>query len=156
MEGKQQLERFLRDNKIAFELHHHPEAFTAQEVAAAEHVPGKALGKVVVVSADDSLVLVALPAPSAVDLDKVAPALGAKSVRLAEESEFESRFPGCDTGAMPPFGNNTLYDVPVLVDRTLSEQNEVAFNACTHTDSVHLAYADFERLVEPTVADFSE
>ncbi|MGH2807451.1 MAG: aminoacyl-tRNA deacylase [Actinomycetota bacterium] len=156
MEGKQRLEAFLRDNKVGFQIHHHPEAFTAQEVAAVEHLPGKVLGKVVVVAADDELALVVLPAPSAVDLDKVAPALGAKAARLAEESEFESRFPGCDTGAMPPFGNNSLYDVPVVVDRAVSEQDEVAFNACTHTDTVHLAYSDFARLVDPTVADVTD
>ena len=156
MDGKQRLEAFLRDNNIGFQIHHHPEAFTAQEVAAVEHVPGKLLGKVVVVSADDELAMVVLPAPSAVDLEKVAPALGAESVRLAEESEFESHFPGCDTGAMPPFGNNTLYDVPVVVERTVSEQDQVAFNACTHTDTVHLAYSDFARLVNPTVADVTD
>jgi Ala-tRNA(Pro) deacylase len=156
MEGKQRLEAFLRENKVGFQMHHHPEAFTAQEVAAVEHVPGKMLGKVVVVSADDALAMVVLPAPSAVDVDKVASVLGAKSARLAKESEFESHFFGSDTGAMPPFGNNTIYDLPVVVDRTVSEQDQVVFNACTHTDTVHLAYSDFARLVNPTVADVTD
>ena len=156
MEGKQRLEAFVRDNKIEFQVHHHPEAFTAQELAATEHLPGRMIGKVVIVSADDKLAMVVVPAPSVVDLDKVAAALGAGTARLAMEEEFESLFPGCDTGAMPPFGNNTLFDLPVCVDRTLSQQEMVVFNAGTHTDAIHLAYSDFERLVKPMVAELTE
>jgi Ala-tRNA(Pro) deacylase len=156
MEGKQRLETLLSDNHAAYQVHHHPRAFTAQEMAAAEHVPGRTVGKTVIVAADGEPAMVVVPAPSTVDLDKVAAALHAGEARLAREEEFESLFPGCDTGAMPPFGNDTLYDVPVVVDRDLSEQPEVAFNACTHTDTIHLSYADFERLVKPAVADVSE
>lgn len=156
MEGKQRLEAFLRDNKVGFQIHHHPEAFTAQRVAAVEHVPGKMFGKVVIVSADSELAMVVLPASSAVDLDKITPALAAKSARLARESEFESHFSDCDTGAMPPFGNNTLYDLPVVVDRAVTEQDQVVFNACTHSDTLHMAYSDFARLVHPTVASVTD
>jgi Ala-tRNA(Pro) deacylase len=156
VKGKRRLEAFLRDNKVAFQIHHHPEAFTAQEVAAAEHVPGKMVGKVVTVSAEDKLAMAVVPAPSSVDLDKVADALGTSEARLAQEEEFASVFPDSDTGAMPPFGNGTLYQLPVVVERELAEQDAVVFNACTHTDTVHLAYSDFERLVRPKVADLTE
>ncbi len=156
MEAKQRLEEFLRENKVRFQIQHHPEVFTAQEVAAVEKVPGKTVAKVVMVTSDDDVAMVVVPAPSRVDLDKVANALGTKEAGLAQEKEFESLFPECDTGAMPPFGNQTLFDVPVYVDRELAEQSSVAFNACTHTDTVHLAYSDFDALVKPTVADLFE
>lgn len=155
MEGKHRLEQLLRDNKVAFEIHHHPQAFTAQEVAASEHVPGRMLGKVVAIKADDRLVLAVVPAPATVDPDKVALAVGATEARLAEEREFSGSFPDCDVGAMPPFGNGILYDVPVIVDRQLASQQRVVFNACTHTDTVHLAWTDFESLVKPEVADIT-
>jgi len=155
MNGKDRLESFLRSNKISFQVHHHPEAFTAQEIAAVEHVPGRELAKVVVVSDGDRLAMAVVPAPKQVDLGKAAAALGAPEVRLASEDEFSTQFPDCDTGAMPPMGNGTLYDLPVYVDGTLTDQETIVFNACTHTDAVHMDYRDYERLVKPEVVDLS-
>ncbi|HZA39060.1 MAG TPA: YbaK/EbsC family protein [Actinomycetota bacterium] len=155
MNGKDRLESFLRDNRVPFQMHHHPEAFTAQEVAAAEHVPGRELAKVVLVSGGDQLAMAVVPAPQQVDLDKAASALGAGGARLATEDEFSTQFPDCDTGAMPPMGNGTLYDMPVYVDGSLQAQETIVFNACTHTDAIHMSYSDFERLVKPEVVDLS-
>ncbi|MGH2748371.1 MAG: aminoacyl-tRNA deacylase [Actinomycetota bacterium] len=155
MEGKDRVESYLRDQGVSFETHEHPEAFTAQEVAAAEHVPGGILAKVVVLSAGERLAMAVLPAPLQVDLAKAGAALGAKDTRLATEKEFEPLFSDCDTGAMPPFGNGTIYDLPVYIDPRLSEQDTIVFNACTHTDTIRMAYADLEKLVKPEVADLS-
>jgi Ala-tRNA(Pro) deacylase len=156
MEDKQRLEQFLRENRIGYEIHHHPEAYTAQEVAAVEHVPGRMFAKVVMVAGGDQLVMAVVPAPGEVDLDKVAAATGSSGTRLATEEEFGPLFPGSDVGAMSPFGNKTLYDVPVYVDDGLAGQRTIAFDACTHTDTVHMAYSDFEKLVEPTVTDLTK
>jgi Ala-tRNA(Pro) deacylase len=155
MNGKDRLESFLRDNSVPFQVHHHPEAFTAQEVAAAEHVPGRELAKVVLVSGDGRMAMAVVPAPKQVDLDKVANAIGSNAVQLASEEELSAQFPDCDTGAMPPMGNGTLYDVPVYVDGALQGQGTIVFNACTHTDAIHMGYADFERLVKPEVVDLA-
>ena len=62
-------------------------------------------------------------------------------------------FPGIELGAMPPFGN--LYDMAVYVDEALARDERIAFNAGTHSELIQLDYADFERLVQPTVANFS-
>jgi len=153
MNCKERLDAYLRENKVPFQVIHHPLAYTAQEVAAAEHVPGKMLAKVVMVFADGKLVMLALPAPHRVDLNKAAAALGAKEVRLAHEEEFVAAFPDCEVGAMPPFGN--LYDLPVYMDKALAEDDTIIFQAGTHTDTVSLKYADFERLVKPRVGDFA-
>jgi Ala-tRNA(Pro) deacylase len=147
------LEDYLRENRIPFETQHHPRAVTAQEVAASEHVPGKMLAKTVMVLADREMVMLALPASYQVDLGKAATALGVKEARLAEEEEFEDTFPDCEIGAMPPFGN--LYGVPVYVDETLAEDETIVFRSGTHTDTMSVSYADFERLVEPTIAEFA-
>jgi Ala-tRNA(Pro) deacylase len=154
MQCKDRLEAFLRENKVPFQTQHHPVAYTSQEVAASEHVPGKLVVKVVIVVADGKQVMLALPATDRVDLDKVAAMLGASEVRLAEEREFKDTFPDCEVGAMPPFGN--LYSVPVYVDRNLTNEETIICEAGTHTDTISLAYADFERLAQPTVADFAE
>jgi Ala-tRNA(Pro) deacylase len=153
VECRDRLEEYLRENQVPFEAQHHPRAVTAQEVAASEHVPGKMLAKTVMVLADEEMVMLALPAPYQVDLEKAATALGVKEVRLAEEEEFEDTFSDCEVGAMPPFGN--LYGVPVYVDETLAEDETIVFRSGTHTDTMSVSYADFERLVGPTIAEFA-
>jgi Ala-tRNA(Pro) deacylase len=150
---KERLEAYLRENLVPFEAQHHPRAVTAQEVAASEHVPGRMLAKTVMVLADGEMVMLALPAPYQVDLEKAAAALGVKEARLAEEEEFEDTFPDCEVGAMPPFGN--LYGVPVYVEKTLAEDETIVFRSGTHTATMSVGYSDFERLVEPTVAQFA-
>ena len=153
MECRDKLEEYLRENRVPFEAQHHPRAVTAQEVAASEHVPGKMLAKTVMVLADGEMVMLALPAPYQVDLEKAAAMLGVEEARLAEEEEFEDTFPDCEVGAMPPFGN--LYDVPVYVEQSLAEDESIVFRSGTHTDTMSVRYSDFERLVEPTVAEFA-
>ena len=152
MDCKDRLEAYLREKQVPFAVRHHPRAITAQEVAASEHVPGKMLAKTVTVLVDGKMVMLALPAPYQVDMDKAGKALGVE-VRLAHEEEFENTFPDCEVGAMPPFGN--LYEVPVYVEAALAEDETIVFRAGTHTDTMSLSYADFERLVEPTIAEFA-
>ena len=153
MECRDRLENYLRENRVPFEEQRHPRAVSAQEVAASEHVPGRMLAKTVMVLADGEMVMLALPAPYQVDLEKAAAALGVDEARLAEEEEFEDSFPDCEVGAMPPFGN--LYGVPVYVDKTLAEDETIVFRSGTHTETMSVSYSDFERLVEPTVAQFA-
>jgi len=153
MKGKENLEKYLRDNQVPFQVQHHPLAYTAQEIAASEHLPGKMLAKVVMVMADGELVMLAVPAPEIINMNDVAAALGAKEVRLAHEDEFVGAFPDCEVGAMPPFGN--LYNLPIYVDETLTEDETIVFQAGTHTDTMSMKYADFAKLVQPKVGEFS-
>jgi Ala-tRNA(Pro) deacylase len=111
------------------------------------------MAKVVMVVADGKLMMLVLPVSRRVDEERAAVALDAKVVRLAREEEFVSTFADCDVGAMPPFGN--LYGVPVYVDDELAEDETITFQAGTHTWTITLKYADFERLVGPTVADLA-
>ena len=152
MDCKDRLEAYLKEKQVPFEVRHHPRAITAQEVAASEHVPGKMLAKTVMVLADGKMIMLALPAPYQVDMDKAGKVVGGE-VRLAHEEEFENTFPDCEVGAMPPFGN--LYGVPVYVETALAEDETIVFRAGTHTDTMSVSYADFERVVEPTIAEFA-
>jgi Ala-tRNA(Pro) deacylase len=148
---KDRLEQYLREQQITFELQHHPLAYTAQEVAASEHVPGKELAKTVIVITDDRSVMVVVPATRNIQVSRLGGALGASQARLAQEKEFEALFPDCEVGAMPPFGN--LYGMDVYVDRSLGEDERILFRAGTHTDTMRIKYADFARLVNPIVVD---
>ena len=153
MTCRERLESYLRENGVAHQSQHHPTAYTAQAVAATEHVSGNLLAKVVMVIADGRLAMLVVDAPHNVNFAKAATALGAAEVRLAHEDEFAESFPDCEVGAMPPFGN--LFDLPTYVDRGLAEEETIYFQAGTHTDTMSIAYADFARLVKPKVADLT-
>jgi Ala-tRNA(Pro) deacylase len=153
MACKERLEAYLHEHQVRFQTQHHSLAYTAQELAASEHIPGKQVAKVVMVLADGRPSMLAVPATHRVELGKVGHATGAKEVRLAQEEELAAYFPDCEVGAMPPFGN--LYGLPVVVDKALAEDETIVFTAGTHTDTISLAYADFARLVEPAVASIA-
>lgn len=149
----QKLKEFLDSQKVKYVTIYHSPAFTAQEIAASAHVPGKELAKTVMVKIDGRMAMVVLPASFRIDMQMLRQATGAANVELAGEKEFKDMFPACEVGAMPPFGN--LYGMDVYVSETLSKDEEIAFNAGSHTELVRLAYADFARLVNPTVVQLA-
>ncbi len=150
---EERLIRLLTDNQIPFQSLKHHQAYTAQEIAAEQKVPGNQLAKVVMVKAEDQMAMLVIPATHRVNFRKLAEVLGCPEVRLAEEKEFSGLFLDCYPGAMPPFGN--LYHIPVYVDRSLTEDPEIVFNAGTHSDTLKIRYADYARLVSPLVAEFA-
>jgi Ala-tRNA(Pro) deacylase len=149
----QKLKEFLDGNKVKYVQVRHSTAYTAQETAASAHIPGKELAKTVVLRIDGRMTMAVLPASHKLDIPLLKEAVGARDVEIAREADFRDMFPGCDTGAMPPFGN--LYGVDVLVDSLLAENEEISFNACSHSELVKLKYADYIKLVKPRVVSFS-
>jgi len=147
------IEKFLGERGVRYEVLTHRKAFTAQEEAAVTHVPGQEWAKTVVVKLDGRMALAVIPASHKVVFDLLRNVSGAREVELANEREFSAMFPGCEVGAMPPFGN--LFGMDVYVSEALAEDDEIAFNAGTFTELVQLPYRDFERLVEPKVAKIS-
>ena len=147
------LTEFLDDNKVKYRTLRHSIAYTAQQIAESAHVPGDQIAKTVIVRLDGHLVMAVLRATDKVDVDLLRGAAGAKQAELASEVQFQGVFPGVELGAMPPFGN--LYDMAVYVDEGLTHDQHIAFNAGTHSELIQLDYADFERLVQPTIANFS-
>jgi Ala-tRNA(Pro) deacylase len=146
----QRLREYLDMAGVAYQVVRHPTRYTAQELAQEEHVSGKLIAKVVLVMADQRLVMAVVPATSRINMPWIRAALKAKSARLATETEFLGAFPDCEVGAMPPFGN--LYHMPVLVDRALTQDPVIMFNAGAHDILITMTYTDFERLVQPKVA----
>jgi Ala-tRNA(Pro) deacylase len=149
--AKDRLQAYLREHGICFTLRHHPLAFTSHEVAAAEHISDELLAKAVVLVADGETLMVVLPAAYQVNLAKLSAALGVVQVQLASEDLLRRLFDDCELGAIPPFGN--LYGLDVLVDRTLVSREHIEFRAGTHTETIGMAYADFDRLVQPSIID---
>lgn len=147
-------DQYLREQGVAFEHHTHSPVYTAQELAAEEHIPGRQVAKAVIVHAEErGYVMCVLPASQKLDLTKVGYALGVKRCRLAEESEMGELFPDSEIGAEPPFGN--LYNMSTLVDSRLAEDSRILFPAGSHRDAIEMSYADYARLASPVVADIS-
>lgn len=146
------LKEFLDSRQIKYVVINHSLAYTAQEIAASAHIPGNRLAKTVMVKIDGKMAMAVLPGSEKVDLGSLKQAAGAKAVELASELEFKDRFPECEIGAMPPFGN--LYGMQVFASRNLAA-DEIAFNAGSHTELIRMSYKDFESLVQPTIADVS-
>jgi len=145
----ERLRSFLDSHQAAYTLTKHPKAYTAREVAAAEHLPPREVAKTVVILGDGVYSMVVVPASRLVNLVEVRMALGLSQVRLATESELSKLFPDCELGAMPPLG--PLYNMPVYLDGTLASQDTLTFNAGTHDDVIHVKTAEFRRLVLPHI-----
>jgi len=148
------LKQFLDQQQVGYDVMQHDPAFTAQQLAARLHVPGREFVKVVVVKLDGQFALAALPAPLRINLKRLAEGAGAKRGQIATETEFQQLFPDCELGAMPPFGN--LYSLPTYVDQELSFDETIVINAGTHAEAIRLRYSDFARLARPRVIRFGE
>lgn len=117
-------------------------------------MPGRELAKTVMVRLDGRMAMAVVPATRQIDLGKLKNATGADSAEIATEKDFRDTFPECEVGAMPPFGN--LYNMKVIADQSLQEDETVAFNAGTHSELVKMDLADYKRLVKPKIADIAD
>ena len=147
------LKEFLDQEQVKYVSLRHSPAYTAQEVAQSVHVSGREMAKTVILMVNGQMAMAVLPANRKILLHDLAEQLGAAEARFATEEEFKARFPDCETGAMPPFGN--LYGLPVYVAPGLEFGDEIIFNAGTHTEVIRMAYRDFERLVSPIHTNFT-
>ncbi|MFZ0774168.1 MAG: aminoacyl-tRNA deacylase [Candidatus Sulfotelmatobacter sp.] len=147
------LREFLDSHNIQYLIFSHSPAYTAQGIAALTHISGKELAKTVIVRIDGGLAMAVVPASRHVDLSLLKRAVGAKTVELALEQEFKDKFPDCEAGAMPPFGN--LYGMAVYADESLTSNKEITFNAGTHRDLLRMDWVDVVRLVEPRIVQIT-
>jgi len=147
------LKDHLDKEKIKYITIVHSPAYTAQEVAASAHITGRELAKTVIVELDGKMAMAVLPANRKIVLQDLREVTGSEEVKFASEEEFQAKFPGCETGAMPPFGN--LYGMDVYMAESLSANDEIVFNAGSHTEVIRMRFDDFERLVRPKVVSFT-
>ena len=148
-----QVIKFLKKSGVKYEVTKHKPAFSAQEMAAVEHEPGKYVAKPVIVKADGKYVMCVLSACYKIDMRALKKQLGAKKVSLAEEKDMEKLFDDCDLGAEPPFGN--LYDLPTIIDKALEKDDHITFQAGSHEKAIRMSMDDYRKLVNPQVLEFS-
>ena len=148
------IHEFLREAHVPYTVVPHRPAYSAQDEAAATHVPGRDWGKVVVCIIDGEPVEAVVPAPSMVNLDRLMELAGGSEIRMADEEELRCLFPECEVGAMPPFG--PLYGQTVYVDAALALEDEIVFNAGTHRDAIAMRWSDFVKMVNPIVGKIAD
>jgi len=153
MYARNLIKNYLELQRVPYEHHVHPTAYTAQRLAEVEHAPGAMVAKSVILRADGQFIMAVLPASAKVDIPALQKALGVGDLRLATESEFQELFPDSDIGAMPPFGN--LYEIPVCAEESLTADEHILFNAGTHEDAIRMRYQDYSRLVQPKLCSFA-
>lgn len=141
------LKDFLDNNEIKYVSIMHSLAFTAVDIARSAHIPSREMAKTVIIKHGDDLAMTVVPANYKVKLNLLQQALDTDKIELATELEFTKRFPDCEVGAMPPFGN--LYDMEVYVAESLTEDAKIAFNAGSHSEVIQMDYKDYERVVQP-------
>ena len=151
MSISQKIKSYLDKEKVKYQVLEHPLAYTAMEIAGSQHVPGREVIKSVIVKANGQFIMCILPAIHYLDLDKLKVYTGIKDVKMASESEIAKLFHEYEVGAEPPFGH--LYGLKIVIDQILQDDDEVVFNAGTHTDMIRMKLADFIRLAKPTFAD---
>lgn len=147
--ASRRLIEFLDRENAKYSIVRHSPAVTASEIAEAAHLSGRLLAKTVIVNVNGRLAMAVVPASDRLHPERLAEDLGSNDVKIAPESAFRDRFPDCEPGAMPPFGN--LYDMTVFLSPLLAREEMIAFNAGTHHELVQMRYDDFERLVQPVL-----
>ncbi len=147
------IKEYLNAQNVKYVSIMHSPAYTAQEIAASAHIKGQELAKTVIVRLDGKMVMCVLPASHYVDFGLLKKNAGAREALLVPEQEYRDKFPGCEPGSQPPFGN--LYGMDVLVSRALAEDKKVAFNAGSFFELIQLPMSDYLKLVNPRVLDFS-
>jgi Ala-tRNA(Pro) deacylase len=149
----EKLRVFLDENHAEYTHTVHSIAYTAREVALAEHLPAREVAKVVVVHGDSGYHMLIVPATKLVDFQEVRIALGLSHARMVPETELNRVFPDCELGAMPPMGN--LYGIAVYLDSAMAAEDVITFNAGTHRDVVHMKTAEFRRVLRPTIVSLA-
>ena len=141
----------LKEKGADYEVIRHEHTYTAQEVAASEHVTGHMFAKPVILRSGDESFMFVLPASRHVALKRASELVG-KDLAMATEEDMKRIFPDCEIGAEPPFGSP--YDVPTYVDESLAEMDDIVFRAGNHDETIKMAYEEYARIETPTVAAF--
>ena len=154
MQTPRRIRQYLFQQNVAYAHYVHPVAYTSQEIAETERIPGGEFAKTVVLHADDRMILAVLPADRVINFEMLKKQIGCGKLSLASEREFMQKFRECEPGAMPPFGR--LFRLPLYCDTALAKREEIEFNAGTHVDTIRMKYAGFVKLENPIMLSFSE
>ena len=138
------LRSFLTAQGVRFHETQHEPTRTSQQSAQARGEQLRVGGKALVVKIDDTFRLLVLPADRRLDSAAVKRHFHAKKVRFANPEELR-RLTGLEPGAVPPFGHPIL-PLPLYVDQALADNERLAFNAGSLTNSITMQTTDYLRI----------
>jgi Ala-tRNA(Pro) deacylase len=148
------IKQYLFHHFVRYTRKTHPVAYTSQEIAEVDHIPGREFAKTVVIRADERMILAVLPGDYVINLEILRKQVGCDKLMVVPEKDFINKFPECHPGAMPPFGK--LFGLPLYCDSTLAKQAEIEFNAGTHVDTIRMTFPSFVALEDPIMVRFSQ
>ncbi|MBP9211955.1 MAG: hypothetical protein KBF97_04090 [Bacteroidetes bacterium] len=144
---------YLTEREIPYRTVHHEPTFTSEESAKARGEDVKVGGKAIVMKIDDSFKLFVLSAALKVDSKMIKERFKAKSIRFATKEEL-LELTGLVPGSVPPFGAPIL-PLELYVDDSILENERIAFNAGSLTDSVIMSVQDYRTVVTAEQFRFS-
>lgn len=147
------LEKKLTDAGIAFVHTRHQAVYTSAEAAAVRGVSLHSGAKALILKAEETFLLVVIPADLALDNKALRNLLDCRHVRFANKEEV-LQLTGLTPGSIPPFGS--LFGLQTICDEKLAENERINFNAGSHTDSFQMAYRDFIGLESPKMAQVAK
>ena len=146
------IEELLKKNTILYELKNHPPTYTSQESALYRGEPLKIGAKAMVMKTDTGFMMAVLPADRKIDSAQLKKTVSTKNLRFATTEELLD-ITGLVPGAIPPFG--LLFNLPMIVDKALLEEEYIAFNAGSLEKSIKMKTKDYREIVQPTVEEFA-
>ena len=147
------IRNLLQERSVRFrEIHHEPTA-TSAESARARNEDISIGGKAILLKVEGCFKLFVLSAVLKVDSARIKKHFKVKKMRFATPEELQERT-GLVPGSVPPFGA-PLLPFELYVDRSIAENERIAFNAGSLTDSIVMDVADYLEIAAPTVLDFS-
>jgi Ala-tRNA(Pro) deacylase len=146
--------QFLNERDIQFRTVHHEPTFTSEESAKARGEEVKVGGKAIMAKIDNDFKLFVLSAALKIDSKKIKEHFKAKNIRFATKEELHS-LTGLVPGSVPPFGR-PFFNVDLFIDTSIVENEKIAFNAGSLTDSIVMNTADYLSTVNAVQMDFSK
>ena len=143
----------LNKEKIEYEVLEHKAVFTSKEAAEVRGTELKQGTKALICKTEEGLIQAVVSGAKELDIEKLQRLTLFKKIELADAKEVR-RVTGCNIGSVPPFGN--LFNLKVYFDKSVVENELVAFNAGTHTKSIKIKAKDLVRVVAPVVGEFSK
>lgn len=145
--------RLLDTHGVAYREVHHEPTFTSEESAKARGEDMKIGGKALLMKVGKTFRLFVISAPKKVDSAKIRAHFGERKLRFATKEEL-LEYTGLVPGSVPPFGE-PIVRFSLHVDPSVLENEMIAFNAGSLTDSIVMRVDDWRRVAQPEVADFS-
>lgn len=143
----------LNKEKIEYEVLEHKPVFTSKEAAEVRGTELKQGCKALVCKTEEGFIQAVVSGAKELDIEKLQKFTLFKKIELANAKEVK-KITGCNIGSVPPLGN--LFDLKVYFDKSVVDNEIVAFNAGQHTKSIKMKAKDLVKVVNPVIGEFSK